>query len=232
MDRKMDRKMDGKMDRKMGRKPIIAGALAALAATAASVWAAPDLHLRGGRFRPLAYSELDPAQRAVADAALASGRTSFDGPLNISLRSPEMTELSRGLDAYLRTKSTAIPEKLKEIAIMLTARFWGGQFVWYSHRQQALDAGLSAAFIDAMAAGERPAQMTPDEAVVLDFCEQLLATRQVDDTNFRAMADRFGERGIVELVGLMGRYHSLSMLFAIDRYPLPDGARQEIDRPK
>jgi 4-carboxymuconolactone decarboxylase len=228
----MDRKMDGKMDRKMGRKPIIAGALAALAATAASVWAAPDLHLRGGRFRPLAYSELDPAQRAVADAALASGRTSFDGPLNIGLRSPEMTELSRGLDAYLRTKSTAIPEKLKEIAIMLTARFWGGQFVWYSHRQQALDAGLSAAFIDAMAAGERPAQMTPDEAVVLDFCEQLLATRQVDDTNFRAMADRFGERGIVELVGLMGRYHSLSMLFAIDRYPLPDGARQEIDRPK
>jgi len=232
MDRKMDRKMDGKMDRKMGRKPIIAGALAALAATAASVWAAPDLHLRGGRFRPLAYSELDPAQRAVADAALASGRTSFDGPLNISLRSPEMTELSRGLDAYLRTKSTAIPEKLKEIAIMLTARFWGGQYVWYSHRQQALDAGLSAAFIDAMAAGERPAQMTPDEAVVLDFCEQLLATRQVDDTNFRAMADRFGERGIVELVGLMGRYHTLSMLFAIDRYPLPDGARQEIDRPK
>jgi 4-carboxymuconolactone decarboxylase len=224
--------MDRKMGRKMVRKPIIAGALAALAATAASVWAAPDLHLRGDRFRPLAYSELNPAQRAVADVALASGRTSFDGPLNISLRSPEMTELSRGLDAYLRTKSTAIPEKLKEIAIMLTARFWGGQFVWYSHRQQALDAGLSAAFIDAMAAGERPAQMTPDEAIVLDFCEQLLATRQVDDSNFKAMADRFGERGIVELVGLMGRYHTLSMLFAIDRYPLPDGARQEIDRPK
>ena len=224
--------MDRKMGRKMVRKPIIAGALAALAATAASVWAAPDLHLRGDRFRPLAYSELNPAQRAVADVALASGRTSFDGPLNISLRSPEMTELSRGLDAYLRTKSTAIPEKLKEIAIMLTARFWGGQFVWYSHRQQALDAGLSAAFIDAMAAGERPVRMTPDEAIVLDFCEQLLATRQVDDNNFKAMADRFGERGIVELVGLMGRYHTLSMLFAVDRYPLPDGARQEIDRPK
>jgi len=46
--------------------------------------------------------------------------------------------------------------------------------------------------------------MTADEAIVLDFCEQLLATRQVDDANFKAMADRFGERGIVELVGLMG----------------------------
>jgi 4-carboxymuconolactone decarboxylase len=216
----------------MRRKLIVAGALVALAGAAASVWAAPDLRLRGGRFRPLAYGELNPAQKALADAALATGRTSLDGPLNISLRSPEMTELSRPLDAYLRTNSTAIPAKLKEIAILLTARFWGGQYVWYSHRQQALDAGLSAAFIDAMAAGARPAAMTADEAIVLDFCEQLLATRQVDDANFKAMADRFGERGIVELVGLMGRYHALSMLFAIDRYPLPEGARQEIDRPK
>jgi 4-carboxymuconolactone decarboxylase len=216
----------------MRRKLMIAGALVALTGAAVSVWAAPDLHLRGGRFRPLAYGELDPAQKALADAALAAGRKSFDGPFNITLRSPEMTELSGPLDAYLRTKSTAIPAKLKEIAIMLTARFWGGQFVWYSHRQQALDAGLSAAFIDAMAAGGRPAGMTADEAIVLDFCEQLLASRQVDDANFKAMADRFGERGIVELVGLMGRYHALSMLFAIDRYPLPEGARQEIDKPK
>ena len=224
--------MSGSMNRSTPRKLIIAGALAALAGAAASVWAAPDLHLRGGRFRPLAYAELDPAQKALADAALATGRSSFDGPLNINLRSPQMAELSAPLAAYLRFKSTAIPPKLKQIAIMLTARFWGGQYVWYSHRQQALDAGLSAAFIDAMAAGVRPANMTPEEAVVLDFCEQLLTARQVDDANFKAMADRFGERGIVELVGLMGQYHTLSMLFAIDRYPLPEGARQEIDKPK
>jgi 4-carboxymuconolactone decarboxylase len=220
------------MARHMRRKLIVAGALVALAGAAASVWAAPDLHLRGGRFRPLAYGELNPAQKVLADAALATGRTSFDGPLNINLRSPEMAELSAPLGAYLRFKSTAIPPNLKQIAIMLTARFWGGQYVWYSHRQQALDAGLSAAFIDTMAAAERPANMAADEAIVLDFCEQLLATRQVSDANFKAIADRFGERGIVELVGLMGRYHALSMLFAIDRYPLPDGARQEIDKPK
>jgi len=224
--------MTRNLARNMRGKLIVAVALVALAGAAASVWAAPDLHLRGGRFRPLAYGELDPAQKAVVDATLATGRTSFDGPFNISLRSPEMATLSAPLAAYLRTKSTAVPAKLKEIAIMLTARFWGGQFVWYSHRQQALDAGLSAAFIDAMAAGERPAVMTAEEAVVLDFCEQLLKTRQVSDDNFKAMAERFGERGIVELVGLMGQYHTLTMLFAIDRYPLPEGARQEIDKPK
>jgi len=216
----------------MYRKLLVAGAAAALAAIAAVSVAAPEFHLRGGRFRPLDYAELNPAQKALADAALASGRDSLDGPLNIYLRSPEMAELSRPLDAYLRTKSTAIPPKLKEIAILLTARSWGGQFVWYSHRQYAIAAGLAPAFIDAMAVGQRPTQMAPDEAIVFDFCQELLATRQVSDANFQALAGRFGERGVVELVGLMGRYQGLSMLFAVDRYPLPDGARQEIDRPK
>ena len=75
-------------------KLIIAGAVVALAGAAVG-WAAPDLHLRGGRFRPLAYGELDPAQKADVDAAIATGRTSFDGPFNITLRSPEMATLAR-----------------------------------------------------------------------------------------------------------------------------------------
>jgi len=215
----------------MRRNLIIAGALGALFGAMATVVAAPELVLRGGRFRPLTYAELDPAQKAIADAALATGRSTFDGPMNITLRSPEMSKLAAPLTNYLRFKSTAIPPNLKQIAIMLTARFWGGQYVWYSHRQQALDAGLSEAFIDAMAANRRPANMTADEAIVFDFCDELLQTRQVSDAHFKALADRFGERGVVELIGLMGQYHTTTMLFAVDRYPLPDGARQEIAAP-
>ena len=115
---------------------------------------------------------------------------------------------------------------------MLTARFWGGQFVWYSHRQQALDAGLSAAFIDAMAAGTRPANMTPDETIVYDFVTELLATRQVSDAHYKAMVDRFGERGVVETVGTMGHFSALTMLFVVDKYPVPPGAPDEIKAPR
>jgi 4-carboxymuconolactone decarboxylase len=227
---------------------IAAGALAVLAAAAVTVVAAPEFRLRGDRFRPLSYDELDPAQKALADTALAQSRAALDGPLNINLRSPEMAKLAGPLGNYLRFKATAIPSRLKEIAIMLTARFWGGQYVWYSHRQYAIEAGLSPAFIAVMAAGERPADMTSfiaamaggerpadmtsDEAIVFDFCDELLHTRQVSDAHFRALADRFGERGVVELVGLMGQYHTISMLFAVDRYPLPEGARQEIAAPR
>ncbi len=215
----------------MRGKLIMAGTAVALAAAAAIATAAPELNLRGDRFRPLSYAELDPAQRVLADRELAAPSRSGGGPLNIYLRSPEMAELARPLSTYLRFKA-AIPEKLKELAIMLTARFWGGTYVWYSHRPFALKAGLSEAFIEALVAGERPANMAPDEATVYDFCSELLATRKVSDATYKNFVDRFGERAMVELVGLIGQYHMTSMLFAVERYPLPEGAKEKIAAPR
>src|SRR5499427_10181671 len=158
----------------------IAGVIGAVLGAVVMATAAPEFNTRGNRFKPLRYDELSPMQRAFADREIAGGRKPETGPFNIYLRSPEMAELSRPLSDYLRFKAPT-PRKLKEIAIMLTARYWGGQYVWYSHRQQALDAGLSPAFIAAMAAGERPAKMSAEEATVYDFCSQLLSTRQVSD---------------------------------------------------
>ena len=75
----------------------------------------------------------------IADKELAGGRNPAQGPFNIQLRSPEYAELQAPVSNYLRFKAP-MDRKLKEIATMLTARYWGGQYVWYSHRQQALDA--------------------------------------------------------------------------------------------
>jgi len=211
-------------------KLLIAGALGAVVGAAVVAAAAPEFNTRGNRFKPLSYAELTPEQRAFADREIAGGRKPENGPFNIYLRSPEMAELSRPLSDYLRFRAPT-PRKLKEIAIMLTARYWGGQYVWYSHRQQALDAGLSPAFIASLAAGERPVDMSPDEATMYDFTTQLLSTRQVSDASFKAMKALVGERGIVELVALMGQYTGLTMLFVVDRYPVPTGAPDEVNRP-
>jgi 4-carboxymuconolactone decarboxylase len=218
----------------MRRKLIVAGALLALGAlvgAAAVSIAAPELNLRGGRFRPLTYAELNPAQKALADRDLAAPSRSGGGPLNIYLRDPEYAELSRPLSTYLRFQSP-FPEKLKELAIMLTARFWGGTYVWYSHRPFAIKAGLSEALLQSLVRGERPAAMKPDEAEVYDFCTELLQTRQVSEANYKTFVERFGERGVVDLVALMGAYHTTSALFAVERYPLPPGAKEEIAAPK
>jgi 4-carboxymuconolactone decarboxylase len=218
------------MTANMVGKLAIAGAIGAVVGAAVVATAAPEFNTRGNRFKPLAYAELTPAQRVFADKEIAGGRKPETGPFNMYLRSPEMAELSRPFSDYLRFKA---PEarKYKEIAIMLTSRYWGGQYVWYSHRQQALDSGLSPTFIAAMAAGERPNSMSADEATVYDFTSQLLTTRQVSDANFKAMTALVGERGIVELVALMGQYTGLTMLFVVDRYPVPAGAPDEVNKP-
>jgi 4-carboxymuconolactone decarboxylase len=218
------------MSATMFGKLALAGAVGAMIGAAVVATAAPEFNTRGNRFRPLTYDELTPDQKVYADKELAAGRKPETGPFNIYLRSPQMAELSRPFVDYLRFKAPT-PRKLKEIAIMLTARYWGGQYVWYSHRQQALDAGLSPTFIAAMAAGERPANMAADEATVYDFCTQLLSTRQVSDANFKAMVNVVGERGIVELIATMGHFTGLTMLFVVDRYPVPSGAPDEVNRP-
>jgi 4-carboxymuconolactone decarboxylase len=218
------------MTASMVGKFMIAGGIGAVIGAAVMATAAPEFNTRGNRFKPLAYTDLTPEQRAFADKEIAGGRRPDTGPFNMYLRSPQMAELVRPYSDYLRFKAPA-PRKYKEIAIMLTSRYWGGQYVWYSHRQQALDAGLSPAFISAMAAGERPAAMTADEATMYDFCSQLLSTRQVSDANFKAASALIGERGIVEIVSLMGQYTGLTMLFVVDRYPVPTGVPDEVNRP-
>ncbi len=213
-------------------KLIVAGTVGALIGAAVVASAAPELNLRGGRFKPPTYAQLNPEQKAYVDKEIAEGRNPGpNGPFNITLRSPQVAEMGRPLTEYLRFKAP-MERKLKEIAVMLTARFWGGQYVWYSHRQQALDAGLAPAFISAMAAGERPANMTPDEATVYDFVTELLQTRQVSDASFKAMVDRFGERQLVEMLALMGHFHTLTMMFVVDKYPVPQGGPDEIKAPR
>jgi 4-carboxymuconolactone decarboxylase len=50
----------------------------------------------------------------------------------------------------------------------------------------------------------------------------------VSDATFKAAKDRFGERGVVDLIGVTGYYSLVSMLLNVDRYPLPDGVQPEL----
>jgi len=218
------------MVRNMLGKLIIAGAVGALVGAAVVAVAAPEFNLKGDRYKPLTYAELDATQKAYADKEIAAGRNPTGGPFNIYLRSPEYADLSAPLSNYLRFKAP-MPRKLKEIAAMLTARYWGGQYVWYSHRQQALDAGLAPAFITAMSKGERPGSMSADETAVYDFTTELLQTRQVSDEKFQAMVEKFGERGVVETVATIGHFTGLTMQFVVDKYPVPAGAPDAVNKP-
>jgi 4-carboxymuconolactone decarboxylase len=193
----------------------------------AQVPTTPDLHLRGDRFKPLTYEQMTPEQKTLTAHVLAGDRGSMNGPYNVLLRSPEMGDLAQNYGAYMRFHSS-VPHKLNEFAILITARFWNSQYEWSAHHNYALQDGLSPEVIDAVATGKRPTSMHADEEVVYNFCNELLNTRQVSDATFAAAEGKLGERGVVDLIGVMGYYHLVSMLLNVDRYPLPDGAKNEL----
>jgi 4-carboxymuconolactone decarboxylase len=163
----------------------------------------------------------------LIDHVLTGERGTLNGPFNVTLRSPEMGDLAQKLGAYLRFHSS-LSDRLKEFAIILTARFWTSQYEWSAHRKLALAAGVKPAVIEAVAAGERPKGMSADEEVVYNFAHEMFSTRQVSDATFRAAVDKFGERGVVDLTGVMGYYCFVSMMLNIDRYPLPNGDKPEL----
>jgi 4-carboxymuconolactone decarboxylase len=175
------------------------------------------------RFKPLALDEMTPDQRRMAENLLSGPRKGMRGPFSALLYSPEIGDCAQQLGAKVRFHNS-LPEKLKELAILLVGRFWTAQFEWYAHRRLALEAGLDAAITDAIADGKRPAKMSDDEAAIYTFCTELLDTREVSDAGFAGVKDRFGERGVVDLICTMGYYGLVSMTLNVNRYPLPADA--------
>jgi len=184
----------------------------------------PKLNLQGDRFPGLTYEELTPAQKVIADRALA-GRGAI-GIFNITLRSPELSEAMRGITGS-RTEPV-LSAKQNELAILLTARYWTTHFEWSVHRRAATQAGLSEETIKAVIEGKRPTALQPDETAIYDFLTELLNNKQVSDGVFESAKEKLGEKRIVDLIGLVGFYQTVSLMMNVDRYPLNNNQKLEL----
>jgi 4-carboxymuconolactone decarboxylase len=185
------------------------------------------IQLRGNRFKPLKYDEMTPPQKTMVAHLLAGPRGGVNGPFNVLLRSPEIGDLGQEFGGAARFKSS-LPQRLYELAILVTARHWTAQYEWQAHHRSALRAGLSAAICDAIAQGRRPASMQKDEEAVYNFVSELLNTKQVSDTTFAAAKNAFGERGVVDIIAVTGWYNIVSMMLNVDQYPVLDGTQPEL----
>ena len=175
------------------------------------------------RFKPLSPEEMSAEQRRMAESILAGPRKSLSGPFSALLYSPETGDCAQKLGAQVRFRNS-LPDKLKELAILMVARHWTAQFEWYAHHRLALAAGLDPQIARDIAAGKRPAALQPEEAAIHDFCAELLETKEVSDAAFKAVADRFGEKGVIDLICTLGYYSLVSMTLNVNRFPIPKDA--------
>jgi 4-carboxymuconolactone decarboxylase len=166
--------------------------------------------------------KLTDAQRRAIQAVTAGKRAGVRGPFPALLRSPELCEKAAVLGEMMRF-GTSLPPRLTEMAILITAYNWRAQYEWYAHAPLAQKGGLAAEIIEAIRVGKRPAGMKPDEAALYDLCTELHNTKRISDATYSKGVETFGEKGVVEILGINGYYVLVSMVLNTAQVALPDG---------
>jgi len=172
------------------------------------------------RMPPIAREAMNGAQRDAVAALEAVRGYGPRGPWIPLLRSPEVLNRARAMGDYLRFGS-ALPPRLSEFLILLTAREWTQQYEWQAHYQIAIDAGLAIETAAAIAAGRRPQQMSAEESVLYDLWSELTRLKGVSDATYAAAVASFGEQGVIDAVAIIGYYTLQAMVMNAARTPLP-----------
>ena len=180
------------------------------------------------RIQMLTQAEMTDDQRRVYEATVAGRRGRAPAPVIAWLESPEFADRAQKLGEFVRYQST-LPPRLSELAILVVARYWTAQYEWSAHKQEALRAGLGPVLIDDIAHRRQPRFENGDERLVYEFSMSLIENHSVHDDLYRATVDALGERGVVELVGLLGYYTLISMTLNTFEIGVPNGAGAELE---
>jgi 4-carboxymuconolactone decarboxylase len=204
---------------------LAAGALAAahpaLAQTAArqETVMPSDIDPQSGFRLPLPKrEELDETARQTFDEAAKPGTSiaGLQGPAGVQLYSPKTTRHLRALNRYLRFEAGFSP-RIREIAILTTAREMDSQFEWVAHESEALKEGVPPEVIDVIKHRRGTAGLEPTDALVIELGRQLWRDHKVTSETFAQLKQTFGPHKLVDLVLLMGNYAgTAAMLTAVD----------------
>ncbi len=164
----------------------------------------------GTRLLPLQDAALSDAQRRLATQLEVGRPGSVTGAYAIWRRTPEIAERALQYEQVLYS-NLAVPLPFIELVVLVAARFWTSDALWTGHRDWALDAGLSADLIAAIAEQHTPRGASADEALVHAFASELLTQGRVGDDTFALAVARFGYRTVVELVGVAGFYSMVAL---------------------
>src|SRR5262245_11358409 len=182
---------------------------------------------RGRMSRTPADKMTDAQKKAAADHTAARG--TLTGPWSVLVRSPELMGRVRGLSDYVRFNS-ALPPRLSEFVILITARQWSQAYEWNAPYPLAVKGGLNPEIAKAIGDGRRPHGMAEDEEALYDFCTELLQNRSVSDATYARAVEKFGERAILDSIGLMGHYSLIGMVLNTARTPVEPGGPPLLER--
>lgn len=168
---------------------------------------------------------LDADQKRIYDEIVSGPRGKVEGPLRVWLTSAGLADRAQALGAFCRY-GTSLPQRLSELAILVTGAYWQAGFEWHVHAPIGIQAGLDSAAVERIRVGADPQLAQDDEKAVYAFSRELLTTRRISYETYAFAEKVLGRRGLVDLVGVLGYYGLISMTINAFEVPLPPGAKE------
>ena len=166
-------------------------------------------------------------QRAAFDAIVQErGEVPTGGPGSVMINAPGAAQRALGLALYLRT-DTSLEPRIRELAMLLTARENDCQFIWNAHAPPARRAGLRDEIVDSLRDRKELPNPAADEAAVVNYGREFFRTRRVSQDAFDAVLAQFGALGAAELTTLMGCYAMLAFNVNAFGVELPEELTEE-----
>lgn len=169
-----------------------------------------------------------PEQALVMAEVVAGKRGRVPGPMIGWLPHPELARRAQRLGELLRF-DTSLEPTLSELAILICARHWSSHYEWTAHKRIALQAGLDPQTVADIAARKQdPFLHGAREGAVFAVASTLLAQTKLDDALYAQGRDTLGERGMVDLVAILGYYSMVALTLNAFELGLPDALAPEL----
>lgn len=201
---------------------ILAGGSSALAQNKQAILP-DDIHpVSLTRLPPLTRDDLDAEGKAVYDKVVGDRPSPTTGPVAVSLYSPHLAQVFSDLNGFLRYNGDLSPRHT-EVAIVVATWEIEQQYEYSAHEPAALRYGAPQAVIDTIKYDREPEGLSREETAIIRLGRQIMRDHKVDSDLFVEAVELFGEKGVVELVTVMGDYVMVGMvLTAIDQHLPPD----------
>jgi 4-carboxymuconolactone decarboxylase len=170
-------------------------------------------------------------QKAAVAEAVTGIRGRVPAPMVAWLQSPELASRAQKLGELLRYR-TSLEPRLSELAILVCGRHWTSHHEWTAHKREGIKAGMDPDVIAAIAARRAPSLRDAREQAVYDVSSTLLATGRVPQPLYARAVAALGERGMVELVGILGYYCLVALTLNTFELGIPGSIAPELNDPE
>ena len=186
------------------------------------------------RLSMIEREQLPEDQRRFHDAVRTMRRRPISGPFITLLNSsPDLAARVAQLGHYFHARGQAdesiLSVKVRTFIALISSRALDGTYEWGAWVRWALQAGVSRVTVDAIRERRAPPDLAPEDALVLDFCTQLLTgNHRVSDATYRAALEHFDAQGVVELVMTLGYFAMIA--FPLNAFEIGPSAEQTRER--